>query len=163
MSLESHPEIAKLRPFLVLAREYESFFPICSFYLKQFCSNRLMELYKSFKAEGKDDPIIKKTLNEWIGDIEQAKQKYGNLLVNKEENLKEIESFTLNVFIKADDDYRGNTFSNETVKALNACAKLFEVLNYLGVPSEDFAQKSLIFIGKMRFFVIYLNRDICQG
>jgi len=146
MSLESNPEIAKLKPFLALAKEYEGFFPVCTFYLKQFCSNKLMDLYKKHKSEGKDDPALKQTLNAWIGEIEQMKQKYGNSLLDKAENLKEIESFTLNVFIKADDDEREGRFTMETGRAFQACAKLFEVLNYLGVPSEESAQKSPYFL-----------------
>ena len=105
-----------------------------------------MDLYKKHKSEGKDDPALKQTLNAWIGEIEQMKQKYGNSLLDKAENLKEIESFTLNVFIKADDDEREGRFTMETGRAFQACAKLFEVLNYLGVPSEESAQKSPYFL-----------------
>lgn len=139
---ENNPEISKLRPYLVLAKEYESFFPVATFYLKQYTVNRLMEIYKQMKSESHEDPIIKQTLNAWISEIEAMKQKYASFLQNKEENLRQIEDFTLNVFIKADDDERANNFTVETCRAFQACAKLFEILNYLGVPNQEFAQKS---------------------
>lgn len=142
MSLESTPEIAKLKPFLALAKEYEGFFPIGALYIKQYASNKLMEVYKKFKSEGNDDPTLKQTLNAWISDIEGMRQKYADQVKTKEENLQEIESFTLNVFLRADDEERENRFTLQTMKAFQACSKLFEVINYLGVPSEDIAQKS---------------------
>ena len=141
-TLESNPEINKLKPYLALAKEYEPFFPISTYYLKEYAVNKLMALYKKLKSEGNDDTILKQTLNVWIGEIEQMKQKYGDLLQNKNENLKEIENFTMNVFLKADNDERANNFTIETMKAFQATSKLFEVLNFLGEPSEDFAQKS---------------------
>ena len=143
-NIESNPDINKLKPYLALAKEYEGFFPVSTFYLKQYSVNKLMDIYKKLKSEGTDDSTIKQTLNAWIGEIEQMKQKYGSLLLDKQENLKEIESFTLNVFLKADDEERENTFTIETMKAFQACSKLFEMLNYLGVPNEEYVQKSTI-------------------
>lgn len=143
---ENNPEINKIKPFLALAKEYEGFFPVATFYLKQFAVSRLMEIYKKMKSEGHDDPAIKQTLNAWIGEIESMKQKYGASLQNKEENLKQIEDFTLTVFLKADEDERTDNYSVETIRAFQACSKLFEILNYLGVPSEEHAKKSNVLL-----------------
>lgn len=151
-NLETNPEVNKLKPYLILAKEYESFFPICSFYLKQYAANKLMEFYKKIKSEGIDEPSIKQTLNVWLGEIEQIKMKNSISTGSKDQNLKQIEDFTINVFLKADDDERENRFTVDTMRAFQATSKLFEMLNYLGLPSEEFAQKSYKFI-------IFLSRN----
>ncbi len=138
-------EFKKLKPFFSLSKDFE-FDPIACFYLKHYAVNKGMDIFKKLKSEGREDESMKLTINNWISELEQYKNANAQHFIDKEQNLIHLEEITNLFFEKADNDLMTENYDRNTITGFQACAKFFEILDYLGRGSEELVKKSNIII-----------------
>lgn len=136
-------EIIQLQMYFQTADDVELGNPVTAHYIRAYTINKAMELYKTAQQQGKDVTEIRTNLEKWFAETEKKKQFIPQeKLADKEKNKKDFLNFVLLLFKACDDEYREETYDNQTAMNFHLCGMLFDAYSIFGELDEDTKNKS---------------------
>ena len=135
------PEIQPIKPFLIHSKELETVHPVLSFYLKSYAVDRIHQVFKKLKGEGKNVDSILQWLQTLISELETTKQRLGAKVADKETNKREITDFIMQLFYKSDEDERNGVVSKPLAQNFQVCCRFLESLSIFGQLPADLNEK----------------------